>query len=74
MTAWLLRRLCQAVLVVLMMTVIVFVGLHAIGNAADVLIGQDSDQTADIFDRPNHPYTQALLAEIPRRGAYISWQ
>ncbi len=44
MTAWLLRRLAQAVLVVLLMTMIVFAGLHAIGNPVDILIGQDVDQ------------------------------
>lgn len=44
MTAWLLRRLAQAVVVVLLMTMIVFVGLHAIGNPVDILIGQDVDQ------------------------------
>jgi len=41
---WLARRLAQAVLVVLAMTVIVFAGLHAIGNPVDILIGQDADQ------------------------------
>ncbi len=44
MTGWLLRRVGQALLVVLVMTVIVFVGLHAIGNPVDILIGQDVDQ------------------------------
>ncbi|OZI44751.1 ABC transporter permease [Bordetella genomosp. 5] len=44
MTLWLLRRLAQAVVVVLLMTVIVFAGLHAIGNPVDILIGQDVDQ------------------------------
>ena len=44
MTAWLVRRLAQAALIVLLMTLIVFVGLHAIGNPVDVLIGQDVDQ------------------------------
>ena len=44
MTLWLLRRLAQAVIVVLLMTVIVFAGLHAIGNPVDILIGQDVDQ------------------------------
>lgn len=44
MIGWLLRRLAQAVVVVLLMTVIVFVGLHAIGNPVDILIGQDVDQ------------------------------
>ena len=44
MTGWLLRRLAQAALVVLLMTVIVFVGLHAIGNPVDILIGDDMNQ------------------------------
>jgi peptide/nickel transport system permease protein len=44
MTAWLLRRLAQAFVVVLLMTLIVFIGLHAIGNPVDILIGQDVDQ------------------------------
>ncbi|MFT4268570.1 MAG: ABC transporter permease [Xenophilus sp.] len=44
MTGWLLRRLGQALLVVLLMTVIVFVGLHAIGNPVDILIGDDMNQ------------------------------
>jgi peptide/nickel transport system permease protein len=44
MTGWLLRRVAQAVVVVLLMTMIVFAGLHAIGNPIDILIGQDVDQ------------------------------
>ena len=44
MTAWLLRRVAQAAVVVFLMTLIVFVGLHAIGNPVDILIGQDVDQ------------------------------
>ncbi|MYN11801.1 ABC transporter permease subunit [Pusillimonas sp. TS35] len=44
MTGWLLRRIGQALLVVLAMTVIVFVGLHAIGNPVDILIGEDLNQ------------------------------
>jgi len=44
MTGWLIRRIGQALLVVLVMTVIVFIGLHAIGNPVDILIGQDVDQ------------------------------
>ena len=43
-TGWLLRRLAQAALVVLLMTAIVFVGLHAIGNPIDILIGEDLNQ------------------------------
>jgi peptide/nickel transport system permease protein len=55
MTGWLLRRIGQAALVVLVMTLIVFVGLHAIGNPVDILIGDDLNQ-------------QERLAAIARLG------
>lgn len=55
MTGWLLRRIGQAALVVLAMTLIVFVGLHAIGNPADILLGEDMNQ-------------QERLAAIARLG------
>ncbi len=55
MTGWLLRRLAQAALVVALMTLIVFVGLHAIGNPIDILIGDDLNQ-------------QERLAAIARLG------
>jgi peptide/nickel transport system permease protein len=44
MTGWLLRRIGQALLVVLLMSLIVFIGLHAIGNPVDILIGDDMNQ------------------------------
>ncbi len=44
MTAWLVRRLAQAIVVVWLMSLIVFMGLHAIGNPVDILISQDVDQ------------------------------
>ena len=44
MSGWLIRRIAQAAFVVLLMTLIVFIGLHAIGNPIDILIGQDVDQ------------------------------
>jgi peptide/nickel transport system permease protein len=44
MTLWLLRRLLQAGFVMLAMSAIVFVGLHAIGNPIDILIPPDADQ------------------------------
>jgi peptide/nickel transport system permease protein len=43
-TGWLARRIAQASVVVALMTVIVFVGLHAIGNPVDILIGDDMNQ------------------------------
>lgn len=42
--AWLLRRMGQALLVLLAMSVLVFVGLHAIGNPADILVAPDASQ------------------------------
>jgi len=44
MTTWLIRRLIQALFVVLAMTVIVFVGVHVIGNPVDILISPEADQ------------------------------
>jgi peptide/nickel transport system permease protein len=44
MITWLLRRLLQACFVVLAMTVIVFIGLHVIGNPIDILISPEADQ------------------------------
>jgi peptide/nickel transport system permease protein len=44
MITWLLRRLFQAVLVVLAMTVIVFIGVNVIGDPVEILISPDADQ------------------------------
>lgn len=44
MTLWIVRRLFQAIFVMVTMTLIVFVGLHAIGNPVDILISPDADQ------------------------------
>lgn len=44
MAVWLIRRIVQATLVVLAMTVIVFIGLHVIGNPIDILISPQADQ------------------------------
>ncbi|PXW60127.1 peptide/nickel transport system permease protein [Chelatococcus asaccharovorans] len=41
---WLLRRLVQALFIVLAMTIIVFVGVNVIGDPVDVLIPPDADQ------------------------------
>jgi peptide/nickel transport system permease protein len=55
MTGWLLRRVGQALLVLLAMTLVVFIGLHAIGNPVDILLGEDMTQ-------------QERLAAIARLG------
>lgn len=44
MILWIARRLLQAVLVVLAMSLIVFAGLHVLGNPADVLLAPDATQ------------------------------
>jgi peptide/nickel transport system permease protein len=44
MILWLIRRLFQALFVVLAMTVIVFIGVHVIGNPVDILISPEADQ------------------------------
>jgi peptide/nickel transport system permease protein len=44
MITWTIRRLIQACFVVLAMTVIVFVGVHVIGNPVDILISPEADQ------------------------------
>ena len=43
MATWLLRRMVQAVFVVLAMTVIVFIGVNVIGNPIDILISPEAD-------------------------------
>ena len=43
MATWLLRRMIQAVFVVLAMTVIVFIGVNVIGNPIDILISPEAD-------------------------------
>jgi peptide/nickel transport system permease protein len=44
MITWIIRRFIQACFVVLAMTVIVFVGVHVIGNPVDILISPEADQ------------------------------
>ena len=44
MLTWLVRRLIQALFVILAMTVIVFIGVHVIGNPVDILISPEADQ------------------------------
>jgi len=43
-TTWLIRRLIQAVFVMLAMTVIVFVGVFGIGDPVEILISPEADQ------------------------------
>src|SRR5690606_19991056 len=42
MTVWILRRIVQAAVVVLAMSMIVFIGMHLVGDPVDVLLTQES--------------------------------
>ena len=44
MVIFLIRRLLQSVLVLLVMSLLVFVGIYAIGNPVDILISPDANQ------------------------------
>ncbi|MEL6205583.1 MAG: ABC transporter permease [Pseudomonadota bacterium] len=44
MTVFVIRRLMQAVLVVILMSVIVFFGVNVVGNPVDMLVSPDADQ------------------------------
>jgi peptide/nickel transport system permease protein len=44
MSEWLFRRVIQALLVMLAMTMIVFVAVNVIGNPVDILVPPDADQ------------------------------
>ena len=44
MLAFIIRRLLQSVAVLLVMSLLVFIGVYAIGNPVDVLISPDADQ------------------------------
>lgn len=44
MIAWIIRRLLQSIVVILAMTLIVFIGIHAVGDPISILVSQDADQ------------------------------
>lgn len=44
MTVFIIRRLLQSALVLLVMSIIVFAGIYAIGNPVDILISPEADQ------------------------------
>jgi peptide/nickel transport system permease protein len=44
MTLWIIRRLVQAMLIVIAMTIIVFIGVNVIGDPVEILISQEADQ------------------------------
>ena len=44
MTVYLLRRISQSFLVLIAMSMIVFVGVYAVGDPVEILISPDADQ------------------------------
>ena len=44
MLAYIIRRLMQSALALVVMSVLVFVGVYAIGNPIDILISPQADQ------------------------------
>ncbi len=44
MAVFIIRRLLQSVVLVLVMSLMVFLGVYAIGNPADILIAPDRDR------------------------------
>ena len=44
MTVFFIRRLSQSIIVLFVMSILVFVGVYAIGNPVDILISQDATQ------------------------------
>ncbi len=69
MITWLLRRFIQALFVVLAMTVIVFIGLHVIGNPIDILISPEADQA----ERTRAIAALGLDKPLWQQYAYFLW-
>jgi peptide/nickel transport system permease protein len=65
MTVFIIRRLLQSVLVLAAMSVIVFVGVYAIGNPIDILINPQADQAE--IERA----TRALGLDRPLWAQYL---
>jgi len=73
MTTWFIRRLLQAVLVVLAMTMIVFLGLHIVGDPVQTFVSPEATQedirriTAQLgLDRPLWEQYVAFLGDLVR--------
>jgi peptide/nickel transport system permease protein len=67
MTAFVIRRLMQSVVVLLVMSVLVFVGVYAIGNPIDILINPQADQAE--IERA----TRALGLDRPLWTQYLAF-
>src|SRR6202140_3720282 len=69
MTTWLIRRLIQALFVIIAMSVIVFIGVHVIGNPVDILISPEADQA----ERARIIANLGLDQPLWRQYGYFLW-
>jgi peptide/nickel transport system permease protein len=67
MTLFIIRRLLQSVVVLLVMSLLVFVGVYAIGNPVDILINPQADQAE--IERA----TKALGLDRPLWAQYLAF-
>ena len=65
MTAYLLRRLMQTALVVVVMSVIVFFGVHVVGDPVWLLVNPQMDQTRHRGGDPRARPRSADLGAVP---------
>lgn len=65
MTVFLIRRLLQSVVVLFVMSLIVFVGVYAIGNPVDILISPEADQAE------RERAIRALGLDLPLHQQYL---
>ena len=72
MTGWLIRRLFQAVLVILAMTVIVFIGVNVIGDPVEIMISPEADAAERLravgLDKPLWQQYLVFLGGVLRGG------
>jgi peptide/nickel transport system permease protein len=68
MTGFIINRLLQAVVVMLAMSAIVFVGVYAIGNPIDVLISREAPQKVRAEIIAHYGLDQPLWRQYAHRG------
>ena len=70
MTVFIIRRLMQAALVVILMSFLVFSGVFLIGDPVDMFVADDADQEEredDTFEGKNINNIEVRVAEIRAR-------
>jgi peptide/nickel transport system permease protein len=69
MTTWIFRRLIEAIFVVLIMTVIVFIGVNVIGDPIEMLISPEADQA----ERARAVMSLGLDKPLWQQYVYFLW-